>query len=198
MSRIEVWLAVLLVFVALGALAAVVFIPTASGDPGELRSSERVAELRRELGSLAPRGTYVLVDTGANRLYLKRNGEVLMEAVCSTGSRRTLISEDRRWTFETPRGIHAIRSKVRNPVWRRPDWAFLEEGNPVPTREAERYEEGVLGEYALDIGNGYFIHGTLYSRLLGQNVTHGCIRLGDRDLEFLARRAPVGTKVYIY
>ncbi len=198
MSRAEKWLAILIVLVALGALLAVLFAPVSSGDRGETPSDERIAELRKELRSLRPRGTYVLVDTGANRLYLRRGDEVLMEAACSTGSRRTLVSGDRRWTFETPRGVHRIRGKVRDPVWRRPDWAFLEEGKPVPRREAERYEEGVLGEYALDIGDGYLIHGTLYSRLIGQNVTHGCIRLGDRDLEFLYRRAPVGTKVYIY
>ena len=42
------------------------------------------------------------------------------------------------------------------------------------------------------------IHGTLYTRLLGRNVTHGCIRLGKEDLRAVWAAAPIGTPVYIY
>ncbi|MDZ4383320.1 MAG: L,D-transpeptidase, partial [Thermodesulfovibrionia bacterium] len=59
-------------------------------------------------------------------------------------------------------------------------------------------EEGVLGDYALSLGNGYLIHGTLYTRLLGRNVTHGCIRVGDKDLKELYNTIPIGTKVIIF
>ncbi len=31
--------------------------------------------------------------------------------------------------------------------------------------------------------DGYIIHGTIFKTLLGKRVTHGCIRLGDEDLE---------------
>ena len=55
-----------------------------------------------------------------------------------------------------------------------------------------------MGDYALGIGRGYFLHGTLYKRLLGRNVSHGCVRLGDEDLEFLFKTATLGTKVIIY
>jgi len=60
--------------------------------------------------------------------------------------------------------------------------AFIEEGEPIPTDPRERFESGVLGEYGLYFGDGFLIHGTLYERLLGRNVTHGCIRLGRGDL----------------
>jgi L,D-transpeptidase YbiS len=55
-----------------------------------------------------------------------------------------------------------------------------------------------MGDYALGIGNGYFLHGTLYTRLLGRNVTHGCVRIGDADLEYLYKNVPLGTKVYLF
>jgi lipoprotein-anchoring transpeptidase ErfK/SrfK len=42
------------------------------------------------------------------------------------------------------------------------------------------------------------IHGTLYKRFLGMPVTHGCIRIGDDDLEAIFNALPVGSKVYIY
>ena len=40
-----------------------------------------------------------------------------------------------------------------------------------------------LGDYALALGDGYLIHGTIYKRFLGMPVTHGCVRLNDEDLE---------------
>ena len=55
-----------------------------------------------------------------------------------------------------------------------------------------------MGDYALGIGNGFFLHGTLYTRLLGRNVTHGCVRIGDADLEYLYKTVPLGTKVYLF
>jgi len=42
------------------------------------------------------------------------------------------------------------------------------------------------------------IHGTLYERLLGRPVSHGCIRLGKEPLREVWRLAPIGTPVYIY
>ncbi|UCF36189.1 MAG: L,D-transpeptidase [Acidobacteriota bacterium] len=165
-------------------------------DSGQAKAN--LAKLEKELGRLSPRGFYVVINTAANRLYLFKNGELQMEAVCSTGSGQTLISGDRSWTFETPRGEFSIRSKTANPVWRKPDWAFLEEGEAIPADDGERLEYGVLGEYALGIGNGYFIHGTLYTRMLGKNVTHGCVRLDSKELIQLAKTVPIGTKVYIF
>jgi lipoprotein-anchoring transpeptidase ErfK/SrfK len=56
----------------------------------------------------------------------------------------------------------------------------------------------VLGEYALELGDGYLIHGTLYKRMLGMPVTHGCVRLGDEDLRVVYRNLQIGSKVFIY
>jgi L,D-transpeptidase YbiS len=42
------------------------------------------------------------------------------------------------------------------------------------------------------------IHGTLYQRLLGLPVTHGCIRLGDDDLEAVYKILTPGSKVFIF
>jgi L,D-transpeptidase YbiS len=156
--------------------------------------------LERLIAAARPHGLYIGVDTLDNRLYLKRGDEVVREAVCSTGTGGLLVdpASGRRWVFETPRGAHRVRSKVQNPVWNKPDWAFIEEGQPLPKSAAERVDDFSLGEYALYLGDGYIIHGTLYQRLLGRSVTHGCVRLGDEDLEAVYRAAPVGTRVYIY
>jgi len=168
-------------------------------DRVELETEEQLPEqLLTEARKSRVRGIFIVIDTAANRLYLRRGEEILLEAPCSTGSGLHLVAGDKKWTFQTPRGAFRVISRTENPIWRKPDWAFLEEGEPPPENEGKRFERGVLGDYAFGIGNGYFIHGTLYSRLLGKNVTHGCIRLGEEDLEVLARRVPIGTRVFIF
>lgn len=161
----------------------------------------RQAFLTKKLTQLAPAEPYIVVDTARNLLYLKRREKVLLTALASTGSGTILDKPDHvegQWVFDTPRGFFTIQSKLLNPVWVKPDWAFVEAGVPVPRNPAERLEPGVLGEYALGFGQGYFIHGTLYARLLGKNVTHGCIRLNDEDLRTVYKAAKIGTPIMIF
>jgi len=92
-----------------------------------------------------------------------------------------------------------VLNKVKDPVWKKPDWAFIEEGLKVPSaNHPSRFEYGSLGDYALYLGQGYLIHGTLYKRYLGMPVTHGCVRMGDEDLEVVFKSLKIGSKVYIY
>ena len=162
---------------------------------------ERNATLKRQLASLAPADAYVVVDTARNRLFIKRKGQILLDALASTGSGTILDKPEEpgsQWVFDTPRGEFAIQSRLQDPVWVKPDWAFLEEGEDVPGNPEARIEPGILGEYALGFGKGYFIHGTLYTRLLGKNVTHGCIRLSDDDLRATYRLTRLGTPIMIF
>jgi len=158
----------------------------------------QLAAYNARLESLRPRDPYILIDTAMNKLYLKTGDELLLEADCSTGSGHTLLTDSREWTFITPRGEFRIRRIIPDPVWRKPDWAFLEEGQPVPGRESLRYEEDFLGNWALDFGDGYYIHGTPYTRLLGESVTHGCVRLATSDLARLVESVEIGTRIYIF
>ena len=160
----------------------------------------RNSALRQRLKNLTPDEIYIVIDTGRNMLYLKRGNGQIREAVISAGSGSILKDPagKRQWIFDTPRGEYHVQTKYRAPAWTKPDWAFIEEGEAIPKDPRKRVEEGVLGDYALGFGNGYFIHGTLYTRLLGRNVTHGCIRVGDSDLKTLYSAAGVGTGIYIF
>jgi len=165
------------------------------------RLEKRVAGLQKKHAAITPRLPYLIVDTSENRIQVMKAGEQLHEGVCSTGSYVLLRSaaQQRQWMFVTPRGMYQIRGKRVNPVWAKPDWAFIEEGLPVPPLGSpERFEAGVLGEYALELGDGYLIHGTLYKRMLGMPVTHGCVRLGDEDLRIVYKNLQIGSKVFIY
>lgn len=67
-----------------------------------------------------------------------------------------------------------------------------------PLMTQNRRIAGELGRYALDLGDGYLIHGTSDPKSIGRAVTHGCIRLGDEDIAWLYRNVPMGTPVHIY
>lgn len=174
----------------------------AAVDPAVLRSLKvRYRSLTKQLAHLRPSQPYIVVDTARNHLYVKQRDAVVLDAIASTGSGTMLDKPGEakgQWIFDTPRGEFAVQSKLVNPVWVKPDWAFIEEGRDIPTSDLERVESGVLGEYALGFGKGYFIHGTLYTRLLGKNVTHGCIRLNDEDLKTVYNLAKVGTPIMIF
>jgi len=177
-------------------------VPSKPADPAALRQLQgRYHSLSKQLVQLMPAQPYILVDTARNHLYIRHRDRVMLDALASTGSGIMLDKPGEtqsQWIFDTPRGEFFVQSKLTNPVWVKPDWAFIEEGLAVPKNQADRIEPGVLGEYALGFGKGYFIHGTLYTRLLGKNVTHGCIRLNDEDLKSVYRLAKVGTPIIIF
>jgi L,D-transpeptidase YbiS len=174
-------------------------------DPGAARKlqAKLVAQNKQyatALEKLSPAGTYVVVDQTQNRLYLMNDDKIVRTAVCSAGSGLVLKANgsSKTWVFDTPRGVFKVRNKISNPIWKKPDWAFAEEGKTIPKNPADRFESGTLGKYALYLEDGYMIHGTLYTRLLGRSVTHGCIRLGPEDLQAVWDAVPVGSSVYIF
>lgn len=165
----------------------------------KLKKAKNIS-LEEQLKALSPKGLYIVIDTSGNRLYIKQEEQTLLEAVVSCGSGNVLNdpSGKKTWVFDTPMGEFSVKSKITNPIWVKPDWAFYEEGEDVPKNPQDRMEEGMMGKYAIALGKGYFIHGTLYTRLLGRNVTHGCVRVGDNDLEAIYKQTPIGTKVLIF
>ena len=174
-------------------------------DPGAARKQQaKLAAQHKQyataLDKLAPAGTYLVVDQTQNRLYIMNDDKIVRTAVCSAGSGMILKANgsSKKWVFDTPRGVFKVRNKIPNPIWKKPDWAFAEEGKTIPKNPADRFESGTLGKYALYLEDGYMIHGTLYTRLLGRSVTHGCIRLGPEDLQAVWDAVPVGTSVYIF
>ena len=165
------------------------------------QTRSEIGRLERKLASYIPTSTYIVINTTDNRFSLYKSHKLVREGFCSSGSYTLLKTEDgeKEWIFKTPRGRFSIQGKITDPVWRKPDWAFVEEGLPIPgAGDASRYEYGVLGDYAMSLGDGYLIHGTIYKRFLGMPVTHGCIRLNDEDLKAVYNALSIGSKVYIY
>ncbi len=162
--------------------------------------SKDIQRLTKKYNSYTSGQSYIVINTTYNRFYLYQNKKLVREGRCSSGSYTMLQTQGKRkWIFKTPKGKYWIQGKITNPVWRRPDWSFVEEGLPIPSpNDPSRWEYGVLGDYAMSIGDGYLIHGTIYKRFLGMPVTHGCVRLNDDDLEAIYKTLSVGSKVYIF
>ncbi len=159
-----------------------------------------IKESKKKLNGFLPTQSYILINTTLNQFRLfDKDGSLLRQGLVSTGSYTLLRGNNRTWMFKTPRGQLKVLGKTKDPVWVRPDWAFIEEGLKVPPAgHPSRYEYGTLGDYSLNLGDGYLIHGTLYKRFLGLPVTHGCVRMGDEDLEVTFKTLQLGSRVYIY
>ncbi|MFF2481585.1 L,D-transpeptidase [Paenibacillus sp. NPDC058071] len=78
---------------------------------------------------------------------------------------------------ETPEGLFQISEKVRNPNGR---------------------DDGEFGSRGMALSNTlYAIHGTDEPDSIGKDESHGCIRMGRKDVEELYDLVPLGTAVTI-
>jgi L,D-transpeptidase YbiS len=161
---------------------------------------ENIRLLKERFKQLEYKKPYLVVNTSNNEMRLVKNGITIRKAKCSTGSYVLLkASEQREWLFRTPKGKFNVSVKLKNPYWYKADWAYLEEGLPIPSiYSPKRYVPNVLGDFALGFGDGYLVHGTLYKRFLGLPVTHGCVRLDDEDMLIVFNTLTHGSRIYIY
>jgi LysM repeat protein len=91
----------------------------------------------------------------------------------------------------TPEGAFVVKSKMKNPPYQ-----------PQHKAKSEFRESGAadnpLGSRWIDLGNHYGIHGTIDPASIGHDVSEGCIRLHNKDVEELADLlVPGATKVTI-
>jgi lipoprotein-anchoring transpeptidase ErfK/SrfK len=118
----------------------------------------------------------IYVDKSQNTLMLKSNEDVLKVYSVSTGANNS-----------TPVGTFKIMVKLENPVW-------FKAGAVIPPESPEN----VLGTRWMGFDlEGYGIHGTVSPDKIGQQVTAGCVRMRNEDVEELYKIVPKGTPVTI-
>lgn len=118
----------------------------------------------------------ILVDKSQNILLLKVNEDVVKTYIVSTGLNNS-----------TPVGQFKIVNKIPHPTWFKAG-AVVPPGSP----------ENVLGSRWLGFDlAGYGIHGTTEPQNLGKQVTQGCVRLANPDIEELYTIIPAGTEVTV-
>jgi hypothetical protein len=91
------------------------------------------------------------------------------------------ISAGRR-EFATPPGKYRISEVIWNPWWHPPKSEWARNEKPTPPGPGNP-----MGRVKINFANLYYIHGTPYEEDLGIPASHGCIRIGDRDLIELAQ-----------
>ena len=118
----------------------------------------------------------ILVNKSQNILLLKSDEEIIKTYSVSTGKNNC-----------TPVGTFKIVNKLSNPTW-------FKTGSVI----APQSTENVLGTrwMGFDLA-GYGIHGTVEPKELGKQVTQGCVRLSNADVEELYAIIPVGTEVTV-
>jgi hypothetical protein len=67
-----------------------------------------------------------------------------------------------------------------------------------PLDSPQRRIPKVLGTHRLILGDGYLIHGTPEEHTIGEEASHGCVRMFNRDVRQLFGLAEAGTPVFIY
>jgi len=118
----------------------------------------------------------IFVDKSQNTLMLKDGDEVVKVYRVSTGSNNS-----------TPVGTYKITSKLVDPVW-------FNKGIVLPPESPQN----VLGTRWLGFDlPGYGIHGTIEPETIGQQITAGCVRMKNEDVEELYRLIPLGVDVVI-
>ncbi|MDH3974556.1 MAG: L,D-transpeptidase family protein [Deltaproteobacteria bacterium] len=163
-----------------------------------LRAKEVLEDIKKSIDS---HKVYLAVSLGENLLYVKIGSKTLKEYTVSTGKGWTKVKKTgKTYNFLTPRGKRVIEVKQRNPIWYKPDWVWHEKGLELPKTISieDRAVKGELGKYRLKLGGGYAIHGTKSGVINGKKETHGCIRMGKKDLKELYSMVKRGTEVYIY
>jgi lipoprotein-anchoring transpeptidase ErfK/SrfK len=119
----------------------------------------------------------ILVDKSQNIFILKtKDEEIIKTYIVSTGVNNS-----------TPVGNFKIVNKLINPTWYKAG-AAVAAGSP----------ENILGSRWLGLDlPGYGIHGTTDPQSLGKQITQGCVRMSNTDVEELYIIIPVGTEVTI-
>lgn len=69
----------------------------------------------------------VVVSLAARRLWvIGPSGDTMRAASVAVGSGKRLTLNGRSWQFATPVGVRRVQSSETDPVWIRPDWAYVE------------------------------------------------------------------------
>ncbi len=93
--------------------------------------------------------------------------------------------------WETPRGNYKVIQMQRDPAWQHP-WTgkVIPPGpdNPLGARWIAFWTDG---------RNFIGFHGTPNEKLVGQAVSHGCIRMRNRDILALFKQVDIGTPVTV-
>jgi lipoprotein-anchoring transpeptidase ErfK/SrfK len=114
---------------------------------GARAHSGRLAAARR----LDPNALRIEVSIADRHLWAIQGGDTLLSAPAAMAEGTSLSYAGRKWTFETPRGIHRVLGKDTDPIWTPPDWHYAEVASryqlklaTMPAHKPVRLSDGTL------------------------------------------------------
>ncbi|HEV2617987.1 MAG TPA: L,D-transpeptidase [Candidatus Acidoferrales bacterium] len=142
-------------------------------------TAQEQPRMRCDNAESAPAATErrIVVSIPDRKLAVVENGRVVLKFAISVGAPES----------PSPAGEFRVINRVENPVYYHP-------GDVIPARPDNPVGPRWIG---LSI-KGYGIHGTNEPRLIGRDVSHGCIRLRNRDVKRLFARVRVGDVVELH
>jgi lipoprotein-anchoring transpeptidase ErfK/SrfK len=128
---------------------------------------------------------FITISRGQKRLRLYRGLQLAKVYVIAVGQAG----------YDTPAGLHHIRSKAINPAWHVPDrpWAGELAGTIVPSGSPDN----PIKARWMEFHDGAGIHGTDDLGSLGRAASHGCIRMSIADVIELYEIVPLKTPLHI-
>ena len=118
----------------------------------------------------------IVIDKSENTLTFKNGDEVVKIYPVSTGKNNS-----------SPVGEFTIKDRYADPVW-------FHKGDVVAARDPKNF----LGTRWLGFDlPKYGIHGTIEPERIGKQVSSGCIRMRNEDVQELYDFVPIGTRVTI-
>lgn len=142
-------------------------------------AAQEPSRMRCDNAASAPVATErrIVVSIPDRTLAVVENGRVVLKFRVSVGAPES----------PSPAGEFRVINRVTNPVYYHP-------GDVIPAGPDNPVGPRWIG---LNV-KGYGIHGTNEPRLIGQDVSHGCIRLRNRDVKELFARVRVGDIVELH
>jgi lipoprotein-anchoring transpeptidase ErfK/SrfK len=128
-------------------------------------------------------GPVIVIRRASNQLHLYRGMRPWRLFPIATGQS----------SYPTPLGRFTIVVKWRNPWWYPPSSPWATGRKPVPPGPGNPLGTRWMGLSAPGVG----IHGTPDAASIGYSASHGCIRMGIPDAEWLFGRVEIGTTVFI-
>jgi lipoprotein-anchoring transpeptidase ErfK/SrfK len=127
------------------------------------------------------RRSQLIVDLSDRQVYLMQDGVQVANYEIAVG----------RAGWETPTGNFHVINMLADPVWQHPFTGEVFPAgaeNPLGSRWISFWTDGIH-----QIG----FHGTNQDDLIGQAVSHGCIRMRDGEVQALYNQVAIGTPVLI-
>jgi len=153
------------------------------GQPSEFLPEGKIEPEPAPIEMTAPQDqpTRILLSLNDRRVYLYEGDKVKASYPVAVG----------KPGWETPTGEFSVVDKALDPVWENP-WTgeVIQPGPDSPLGPA-------IIVFKLDSEGMYAFHGTSNEELIGQAVSHGCVRMRNEDILAMYEQVDIRTPVEV-